>query len=102
MLRSIAGFPVKESPGEVTLLLNGEILAVDTPRNILQMGKTNLKIVVNKEEKNTVIDSTAESLADELKKSGLDAGVSSVELQPDTIEDIILALLHEKEKEAQS
>jgi ABC-2 type transport system ATP-binding protein len=87
---------------KVTLLLNGEILAVDTPRNILQMGKTNLKIVVNKEEKNTVIDSTAESLADELKKSGLDAGFSSVELQPDTIEDIILALLHEKEKEAQS
>jgi hypothetical protein len=84
----------------VTLLLNGEILAVDTPQNILQLGKTTLKIVVNKTENNTVIDSTAKGLADELKKSGLDATISSVELHADTIEDIILSMLCEKEKEA--
>jgi ABC-2 type transport system ATP-binding protein len=85
---------------KVTLLLNGEILAVDTPQNILQLGKTTLKIVVNKTENNTVIDSTAKGLADELKKSGLDATISSVELHADTIEDIILSMLCEKEKEA--
>jgi ABC-2 type transport system ATP-binding protein len=87
---------------KVTLLLNGEILAIDTPRNILQMGKTTLKIVADGEEQNTIIDSTAKGLADELKKSGLDAAVSSVELHPDAIEDIILALLREKEKKALS
>jgi ABC-2 type transport system ATP-binding protein len=84
----------------VTLLLNGEILAVDTPQNILQKGKTRLKISGSHGENSTVIASTASGLAGELKNYGLDAGISSVELHPDTIEDIILALLKEKEEQS--
>ncbi|MBA4409904.1 MAG: ABC transporter ATP-binding protein [Odoribacter sp.] len=87
---------------KVTILHNGEILAVDTPRNILHRGKTKLKIVDNKEEKTAVIDSTSENLADELKKFGLEKNISSVELQPRTIEDIILSIIREKEKEEKS
>ena len=87
---------------KVTILRNGEILAVDTPRNILHRGKTKLKIFDNHEEKTAVIDSTSENLADELKKFGLEKNISSVELQPDTIEDIILSIIRKKEKEDKS
>lgn len=84
---------------KVTILSNGEILAVDAPQKILERGKTKLKITIKGEEKTSVIDSTAENLAEELKKYGLDQNVSSVELQPDHIEDIILSILQEKVKE---
>jgi ABC-2 type transport system ATP-binding protein len=84
---------------KVTILSNGEIIAVDAPQKILELGKTKLKITVNGEEKTAIIDSNAENLAEELKKYGLDQNVSSVELQPDHIEDIILSILQEKEKE---
>jgi ABC-2 type transport system ATP-binding protein len=87
---------------KVTILLNGEVLAVDTPHNILQLGKTKLKIRVNNEEKTIVIDSTAVALADTLKKYGLDATITSVDLQQDTIEDIILSIVRNKEKEGRS
>jgi ABC-2 type transport system ATP-binding protein len=84
---------------KVTILRNGEILAVDTPQNLLRRGKTTLKITVDNEERRSVIDSTAKDLAEELKKYGLDKNVSSVELQSDNIEDIILSIVNEKEKE---
>ena len=87
---------------QVTILRNGEILAVDTPQKILQRGKTKLKIAVNKEEIFSVIDSTSVSLAEELKKFGLEKNILSVELHQDNIEDIILSIVNEKEREANS
>jgi ABC-2 type transport system ATP-binding protein len=84
---------------KVTILRNGEILTVDTPRNILKRGKTELKIVVNDEVKTAIIDSTSKNLAEELKKFGLEKNISSVELHSDNIEDIILSIVQEKEKE---
>lgn len=86
----------------VTILRNGEILAVDTPQNILKRGKTRLKIKVNNEERTAVIDSNSIDLADELQKFGLDKNISSVELHSDNIEDIILSIVQEKEKEDKS
>lgn len=87
---------------KVTILRNGEILAVDAPRKILERGKTKLKISINNEEKISTIASTSQSLADELKKFGLDKNISSVELHSDNIEDIILSIVQEKEKEQKS
>jgi len=82
---------------KVTILRNGEILAVDTPGNILERGKTNLKIHSGKEIKESVIESTPQSLADELKNFGLEKNISSVEIHSDNIEDIILSIVREKD-----
>lgn len=82
---------------KVTILRNGEILAVDTPQNILQRGKTQLKIIADGRESDSEIDSTSKNLAEELKKFGLDANVSSVELHSQNIEEIVLSIIHEKE-----
>ena len=83
---------------KVTILRNGEILAVDTPLKILERGKTKLKININGLEKISTIDSTSENLASELKKFGLEKNISSIELHSDNIEDIILAIVQEKEE----
>ena len=82
---------------KVTILRNGEILAVDTPQNILQRGKTHLKIVADGRVCVSEMDSTAKNLAEELKKFGLDANVSSVELHSQNIEEIVLSIIQEKE-----
>ncbi len=82
---------------KVTILRNGEILAVDTPQRILERGKTKLKVTVGSVEKESVIDSTPGKLAEALKSYGLDKNVSSIGLHPDNIEDIILEIVREKE-----
>jgi ABC-type multidrug transport system ATPase subunit len=81
---------------KITILRNGEILAVDAPEKILERGKTKIKLITNGKEKVSFIDSTPESLAYELKKSGLHDTVSSVELYPDNMEEIILSIVKEK------
>lgn len=84
---------------KVTILRNGEILAVDTPQKMLERGKTKLKIHLGSETKESVIESTPQRLAGELKKFGLEKNISSIELHSDNMEDIILAIVSEKEKE---
>ena len=87
---------------KITILRNGEILAVDTPQKILEKGKTKLKIRINGEEKNSTINSTPENLADELKKFGLEKNISSITLHSDNIEDIILSIVREKDASTNS
>lgn len=82
---------------KVTILRNGEILTVDTPQKILEMGKTILKISENGEIKESIIDSTPEGLAKELHGFGLKQNITSITLHPDNIEDIVLAIIREKE-----
>ncbi|MEO5674999.1 MAG: ABC transporter ATP-binding protein, partial [Chitinophagales bacterium] len=83
----------------VTILRNGEILAVDTPQRILEGGKTKVKIISGGDQKVSVIQSDPASLANELKKSGLDKSITSVEIFPENIEDIILSIVSGKAKE---
>ena len=83
---------------KVAILRNGEILIVDTPQKILERGKTKVKISENGEIKESSIDSTPNSLATELHRFGLKQGITSVTLHPDDMEDIVLAIIGEKEK----
>jgi ABC-2 type transport system ATP-binding protein len=85
---------------KVTILGNGEIIAVDTPQKILERGKTMLKISENGEIKESHIDSTPEGLAKELQKLGLKQSITSISLHPDNIENIVLNIIEEKKKSA--
>lgn len=82
---------------KVTILGNGEIIAVDTPQKILERGKTKLKFSENGETKESIIDSTPESLAKELQILGLKQSITSLSLQPDNIENIVLGIIGKKE-----
>ncbi|MBI4723153.1 MAG: ABC transporter ATP-binding protein [Candidatus Stahlbacteria bacterium] len=83
---------------KVAILRDGEILTVDTPQKILERGKTLLKIYENGELKESIIDSTPEAIAKELQRFGLKQSISSITIHPDSIEDIVLAIIREKEK----
>ena len=83
---------------KVTILRNGEIVAVDSPQKILERGTTRLKISTGGGETVSTISSAPGHLATELKKYGLQEDITAVELHADNIEDIILALVREKEK----
>lgn len=85
---------------KVTILRHGEILAVDSPQKILERGKTRLSIAQTSGEMELVINSTPESLAKELHSFGLNKDISSVKIQPDNIEDIVLRMVLEKEKQS--
>ena len=82
---------------KVTILGNGEIIAVDTPQKILERGKTIIKFSENGEVKESVIDSTPGSLAKELHRLGLKQDITSISFQPDNIENIVLNIISEKE-----
>jgi ABC-2 type transport system ATP-binding protein len=82
----------------VTILNKGEIIVVDTPQNILRKGKTKLQILENDKSLLSVIESTPEFMAKELKKHGLKKSITKIELDSDTMEDIILRLLNNKKK----
>lgn len=83
---------------KVAILRSGEILAVDTPEKLIERGKTTIRFSDNGEIKDYTIDSTPEKLAEELHKFGLKQSISSLLLRPDSIEDIVLAIINEKEK----
>ncbi len=83
---------------KVTILRNGEILAVDSPQKILERGKTHLTISQNKSELKLIINSTPESLAKELHPFGLNQNISSIKIQADNIEDIVLEIVKEKDR----
>lgn len=82
---------------KVTILGNGQIIAVDTPQKILERGKTKLKFSENGETKESIIDSTPESLVKELQILGLKQSITSLSLQPDNIENIVLGIIGKKE-----
>ena len=82
---------------KVTILVDGEIIAVDTPQKILEKGKTILKFSENGQLKESIIDSTPVSLANELQKLGLNQNITSISFHPDNIENIILNIVSDKE-----
>lgn len=82
----------------VTILGNGQIIALDTPQKILERGKTVFKFYENGEMKQSVIDSTPESLAKALHKLGLNQNITSISFHPSDIESIILDIIKEKEE----
>lgn len=78
---------------KVTILGNGEIITVDTPQKILERGKMILKFSDGGEIKEIIIDSTPESLANELHRLGLKQNITSISVNPDNIESIVLDII---------
>lgn len=84
---------------KVCILRQGKIIAMDTPEKILETGKTKLQISENGQIQTSKIDSTPENLAMELQKFGLNKDVDAINIQPDNIEEIILAIINKQEKQ---
>jgi len=77
----------------VAILREGQIIASDTPRRILQKGKTHLLVGRHGEEEEKIIGGHPEDLAAALRAYGLSPEVSAVSVEADSLETVILSLI---------
>ena len=77
----------------VAILREGRIIASDTPRRILQKGKTRLLVDRNGEEEEKIIGGHPEDLAVALRSYGLSPEVAAVSVEADSLETVILSLI---------
>ena len=80
----------------VAVLRQGEIIANDSPSAILEAGQARLKVQYEDRFDESTIAATPEALAESLRPYGLDSGIEAVHVDPDTLEDVILALIQDK------
>ncbi len=81
----------------IAILRKGKIIANDTPRGILEMGKTHLVVERNGAEEAETIGGHPEDLAAALRPYGLQPGVTAVDVETDTLEAVVLSLIEKEE-----
>jgi ABC-2 type transport system ATP-binding protein len=81
----------------ITILRKGRIIATDTPRGILERGKTHLVVKWNGAEEEKSIGGHPEDLAAALRSYGLRSEVKAVEAETDSLEAVVLSLIEQEE-----
>ena len=81
----------------IAILRQGQIIANDTPRAILEMGKTHLVVERDGNEEEETIGGHPEDLAAALRPYGLQPGVTAVDVETDTLEAVVLSLIEREE-----
>ncbi|MGF1470423.1 MAG: ABC transporter ATP-binding protein [Rubrobacteraceae bacterium] len=80
----------------VVILRNGRVIVSDTPRGILQRGKTRLTVRQAGEAEEAVIGGRPEDVADALRSYGLNPNVEAVAVEDDSLEEVVLSLIEEE------
>ena len=80
---------------KVTILNQGKVILVDSPENILQRGKTRLAVTTPDGCSKTEIESTPEAMARKLREYGLHNDIFSLQVEPSTLEEIVLQIIQE-------
>jgi ABC-2 type transport system ATP-binding protein len=78
----------------VAVMRNGVVLDCDTPHGLMSLGKTTITIWRGGEAKTEVVDNYREQLPQML---GVDSSIDKIEVREDTLEDVILSMIAEKE-----
>jgi ABC-2 type transport system ATP-binding protein len=81
----------------IAILRKGRIIAADTPRNILERGRTHLVVKYDGTEEETTIGGRPEDLAAALRRFGLRPEVTAVDVRSDSLETVVLSLIEEDE-----
>ncbi len=84
----------------IAILRQGRVIASDTPREILEEGKTRLIVRRSTDEEERTIGGHPEDLATALHPYALGTEVTAVEVRADSLESVVLSLI-EKEEVAQ-
>jgi ABC-2 type transport system ATP-binding protein len=87
----------------LAILLDGALLACDTPKKLLERGRSHVHIWrrADDSEAESVADVTenyAEALPQLLRKHGLDPAVTRIEIERDTLEQIVLSLTEQPQE----
>lgn len=81
---------------QVAVLRRGRVLAVDTPRSLLERGATRIFVRRGNEVEERTIGGHPEDLAGALYPYGLNPEVTAVEVRADSLESVVLALIDEQ------
>jgi ABC-type multidrug transport system ATPase subunit len=76
----------------LAILLDGGLLACDTPRSLLERGRTHIHIWRGAETVAETHENYSEVLPQLLRKYGLDPAITKIEIERDTLEQIVLSL----------
>lgn len=77
---------------KIAILRAGEVLAVDTPQKVLELGKTRISYIKNGEKITEEIQTGQDSILTKLKSMGLDDRIENLEIESDDLETILLTL----------
>ena len=83
----------------IAILRGGRVIAADTPRSILEEGRTRLTIEQDGAEEEVTIGGHPEDLAAALRPYGLRPGVTAIDVETDTLEAVVLSLIENEEVE---
>jgi len=75
----------------ITVLNRGKVILINTPEEILKKGESKLIINTSQERIENIILSNPEDLANKLKEFGLKEGIKSIEINQETLEEIMLS-----------
>ncbi|HET6688304.1 MAG TPA: ABC transporter ATP-binding protein [Rubrobacter sp.] len=81
----------------IAILLKGRIIATDTPRSILERGRTRLTVEQDGRVEEETIGGHPEDLAAALRPYGLRPGVSAIDVETDSLEAVVLSLIEKEE-----
>jgi ABC-2 type transport system ATP-binding protein len=77
----------------IAILRKGRIIATDTPRSILEEGRTRLTVVQEGTETEETIGGHPKDLAAALRPYGLQPGVTAIDVETDSLEAVVLSLI---------
>ena len=83
---------------QVAILRNGRVIASDAPRHILEEGKTRLVVKRSGKQEEKVIGGHPEDLAAALYPYGLATYVTAVDVEPDSLETVVLSLIEREDE----
>ncbi|HZC84996.1 MAG TPA: ABC transporter ATP-binding protein [Rubrobacter sp.] len=83
----------------IAILRKGRIIATDTPRSILEEGRTLLTVVQDGTDTEETIGGHPEDLAAALRPYGLPPGVTAIDVESDSLEEVVLSLIEKEEIE---
>jgi ABC-2 type transport system ATP-binding protein len=81
----------------IAILRQGRIIATDTPRGILEEGRTRLTVVQDGTDTEETIGGHPEDLAAALRPYGLQPGVTAIDVETDSLEAVVLSLIEKEE-----
>jgi ABC-2 type transport system ATP-binding protein len=77
----------------LAVLSDGDLIACDTPANLLHRGRTRIHVSRGEETVLETVDNYREALPQFLRRYGLDPAVTRIEIERDTLEDVLLDLI---------
>ncbi|MBI3863700.1 MAG: ABC transporter ATP-binding protein [Planctomycetia bacterium] len=84
----------------VAVMRDGVILVCETPKNLLRLGRTTIHVTRAGRVESTMVENYADQLPVLLQQHNLDAAVTRIELEADSLETIVLRLVKMEDRHA--